>query len=75
MSDFVMNFAKNFENFLEELSIKNLTLIIFDERLSSFKARDFFNKSFKKSAQKDYDDISASLILEHFLNDLRQGEN
>ncbi len=75
MSDFVMNFAKNFENFLEELSIKNLTLIIFDERLSSFKARDFFNKSFKKSAQKDYDDISASLILEHFLNDLSQGEN
>ncbi len=75
MSDFVMNFAKNFENFLEELSIKNLTLIVFDERLSSFKARDFFNKSFKKSAQKDYDDISASLILEHFLNDLSQGEN
>ena len=75
MSDFVMNFAKNFEKFLQELSIRNVTLIVFDERLSSFKARDFFNKSFKKSAQKDYDDISASLILEHFLNDLRQGEN
>lgn len=75
MSDFVMNFAKNFEKFLQELSIRNVTLIVFDERLSSFKARDFFNKSFKKSAQKDYDDISASLILEHFLNDLSQGEN
>ena len=75
MSDFVMNFVKNFEIFLKDLLVKNIVLVVFDERLSSFKARDFFNKSFKKSAQKDYDDISASLILEHFLNDLSQGEN
>jgi RNase H-fold protein (predicted Holliday junction resolvase) len=72
MSDFVLNFVKNFEKFLQDLSIKNITLILFDERLSSFKARDFVNKSMKKSAKKDYDDVSASLILEHFLNDLRQ---
>ena len=72
MSEFVMKFVKNFEDFLQDLSIKNIVLVVFDERLSSFKARDFANKSMKKSAKKDYDDISASLILEHFLNDLRQ---
>lgn len=72
MSDFVMKFAINFEKFLENLSIKNIVLIVFDERLSSFKAREFVNKGTKKSAIKDYDDVSASLILEHFLNDLRQ---
>ncbi len=75
MSNFVMNFVKNFEKFLTDLSIRNVALIVFDERLSSFKARDFFNKSHKKSTKKDYDDISASLILEHFLNDLRQGRD
>jgi len=75
MSDFVMNFVKNFENFLEDLLVKNIVLVVFDERLSSFKARDFMNQTTKKSAKKDYDDISASLILEHFLNDLRQSEN
>ena len=75
MSDFVMNFVKNFEIFLQDLSIKNITLIVFDERLSSFKARDFVNKSMKKTAKKDYDDVSASLILEHFLNDLRQSQD
>ena len=52
-----------------------MVLVVFDERLSSFKARDFVNKSMKKSAKKDYDDVSASLILEHFLNDLRQSQD
>ena len=75
MSDFVMNFVKNFEIFLKDLLVKNIVLVVFDERLSSFKARDFMNKTTKKSEKKDYDDISASLILEHFLNDLRQSEN
>jgi len=75
MSDFVMRFAINFEKFLEDLSIKNISLVIFDERLTSFKARGFVNKSMKKSAKKDYDDVSASLILEHFLNDLRQSQD
>ena len=70
-----MPFLRNFEVFLQDLSIKNITLIVFDERLSSFKARDFMNKTTKKSAKKDYDDISASLILEHFLNDLRQSQD
>jgi RNase H-fold protein (predicted Holliday junction resolvase) len=60
---------------LEDLLVKNIVLVVFDERLSSFKARDFMNQTTKKSAKKDYDDISASLILEHFLNDLRQSEN
>jgi putative Holliday junction resolvase len=75
MSDFVMKFVKNFEKFLHDLSIKNITLIVFDERLSSFKARTFINKNTKKSSKKDYDDISASLILEHFLDDFSQSQD
>jgi len=72
MSDFVMKFAVNFEKFLDDLLIKNIVLVVFDERLSSFKARDYVKKSMKKTAKNDYDDVSASLILEHFLNNLRQ---
>ncbi|NBX52540.1 MAG: Holliday junction resolvase RuvX [Proteobacteria bacterium] len=72
MSNFVMRFAINLEKFLHDLNV-DLTLIIFDERLSSFEAR---NMIISKSARnKDYDDISASLILENFLNCLHESEN
>ena len=72
MSNFVMRFAINLEKFLHDLNV-DLTLIIFDERLSSFGAR---NMIISKSARnKDYDDISASLILENFLNCLHESEN
>lgn len=73
MSDFVMRFAINFEKFLSELRVENVILAVFDERLSSFAARQNIGKNSSRS--QHYDDISASLILENFLNCLSESEN
>jgi putative Holliday junction resolvase len=71
MTYFAQNFAQNFDEFLE----KKLPLFFFEERLSSFEARDFNNSQLsrqgKKSKNKFYDDIAASIILQHFLDELR----
>lgn len=69
MANFVKKFAINFDDFLNKLQI-NIPLILFDERLTSFEARQFMNLYQKKFT--NYDDISASYILENFINDLRQ---
>ena len=67
MSEFVRKFVKNLDQFLEN----KLVIFLFDERLSSFEAREIRNSSLsnKKSRKKNkfYDDVAASLILEHFL--------
>lgn len=73
MSDFVMRFAINFEKFLVDLRIENVILAIFDERLSSFVARQNIDRNIV--GRKNYDDISASVILENFLNCLSESEN
>ena len=63
MSEFVSDFAKNFDEFLE----KKFPILFFDERLSSFEAREI--EASQLSRKKEfYDDIAASLILEHFLS-------
>ena len=65
MSKFVEKFSENFDEFLE----RRFPIFLFDERLSSFEAREI--NSSKLSRKKDgfYDDIAASLILQHFLSD------
>lgn len=73
MSEFVFRFATNFEKFLKDLRYENIKLIMFDERLSSFEARGM--RLSKSSKNKDYDDISASIILDNFLNCFHQSHN
>lgn len=72
MVDFVMKFMQNFDEFLQNHKI-NLPLIAFDERLTSFDARYLSKTNSKKN--KAIDDVSAYLILNDFLEYLRQCRN
>jgi len=72
MVDFVMKFMQNFDEFLQNHKI-NLPLIAFDERLTSFAARYLSQTNSEKS--KAIDDVSAYLILNDFLEYLRQCRN
>ena len=68
MSQFVRKFSQNFDEFLEG----KLPIFFFDERLTSFSARDFGNS--KLSRKSEFcDDIAASLILEGFLWQIKVG--
>lgn len=69
MTDFVKRFIINFNDYLNKLKT-NIPLILFDERLTSFEARQFLHEHQKKIMH--YDDISASYILENFINDFNQ---
>ena len=60
MSKFVRNFGKNFDDFLNQKT----PILFFDERLSSSSALEF-----KTKKKKFIDDIAASLILQHFLDE------
>lgn len=87
ISEFIIRFAKNFEQFLHnnfENSTANnspnskninsaIPIILFDERYSSFSARMINNLGSKPQKKiKYYDDVSASLTLDHFLQYLHQ---
>jgi putative Holliday junction resolvase len=68
MSDFTKKFARKLDDFLV-----NKMIVFYDERLTSFEAREFFHSpiSRKLSGKKNknyYDDISASLILQGFID-------
>ena len=70
MTEFSEKFAHNLDWFLE----KNLPIFLFEERLTSFEAREINNSALsrkKKSQAKFIDDIAASLILQHFLETVR----
>ncbi len=68
MTEFVENFAKNFDDFLNNnSSIKQLPIFLFDERLSSFEAKEFAREIKSRKKQKHYDDIAASVILKDFI--------
>jgi len=62
MAHFAVRFATNFENYYLQQTKLNIDILMFDERLSSFSARNIVGKK-----SKSYDDVSASLILQHFL--------
>lgn len=68
MTEFSQNFAENLDKFLGE----KFPIFLFEERLSSFEARNFgYSKISRNNKSKFIDDIAASVILQHFLDDLR----
>jgi len=73
MTNFIEKFANNLDQFLDQEFNKSFLIILFDERYSSFTAR-MINHQYLKSnkSKKFYDDVSASLILEHFLLQVNQ---
>lgn len=67
MTEFVERFAKNFDEFLEN----KFPIFLFEERLTSFEARQFAASELSRKKDKFVDDIAASLILQHFIDDLK----
>jgi putative Holliday junction resolvase len=59
----IESFAKKLDVFLE----KGIPITLFDERLSSFEAKEIHASPLSRKKNKFVDDIAASLILEHFL--------
>jgi len=69
MTEFVRRFAANLDEFLE----KKFPIFLFEERLTSFEARQINASELSRKKNKFVDDIAASLILQHFLDDLKNG--
>jgi len=69
MTEFVRRFAANLDEFLE----KKLPIFLFEERLTSFEARQINASELSRKKNKFVDDIAASLILQHFLDELQNG--
>lgn len=68
MTKFAEEFAKSFDDFLE----KKMPIFLFEERLTSFEARDINASDLSRKKNKFVDDIAASFILQHFLDDFCQ---
>lgn len=67
MSKFAIKFAQNFDQFLK----KKYQIFLFDERFSSSEARHYnYYEGANRKKNKFYDDIAASVILQHFLDEL-----
>jgi putative Holliday junction resolvase len=65
MTEFSERFAKNFDDFLEN----KFPIFLFEERLSSFEAREVKTLGgVSRKKNKFIDDIAASFILQHFLD-------
>ena len=62
--DFIKKFTENFDEFFD----KKFPILFFDERLSSFEAREFNASELSRKKNKFIDDIAASVILQHFLD-------
>lgn len=67
MTEFAQKFAKNFDEFLEE----KFPILLFEERLTSFQAREIHNSGLSRKKNKFVDDIAASFILQHFLDEFK----
>ena len=68
MTEFCERFAKNLDDFLEN----KFPIFLFEERLSSFSAREANVSELSRKKNKFVDDIAASFILQHFLDDAAQ---
>jgi RNase H-fold protein (predicted Holliday junction resolvase) len=68
MTEFVQKFAKNLNEFLED----KLPIFLFEERLTSFEARDIAASRLSIKKTKFVDDIAASFILQHFLDERKR---
>ncbi|MDX2083596.1 MAG: Holliday junction resolvase RuvX [Rickettsiales bacterium] len=64
MTKFCEEFAQNLDLFLG----KKLPIFLFEERLTSFEAREINNSKLSRKKNKFVDDIAASLILQHFMD-------
>ena len=71
MTEFVEKFTKNLDEFLAE----KFPIVFFDERLTSFEARSIHASKLSRKKNKFVDDIAASVILQHLLDDLAQSQN
>ena len=71
MTFFVKKFAEELDDFFE----KKLPIYFFEERLTSFEARGFNASPISRKKNKFVDDIAASVILQHFLDELAQSQN
>jgi len=69
------DFSEKFAFALDEFLPKKLPIFLFEERLTSFEARSINNSGLWRKKTKFVDDIAASLILQHFLDDLAQSRN
>ena len=69
MTEFSEKFAQNFDDFLEN----KLPIFLFEERLTSFEARDVNASGVSRKKNKFIDDIAASFILQHFLDEVAAG--
>ena len=67
MSEFVDKFTKNFDEFLEG----KISIFLFDERLSSFEAKEIAASELSRKNNEFIDDIAASVILQHFLDEIK----
>ncbi len=63
MTKFSERFTQNLDEFLE----KKFSIFPFEERLSSFEAREAHASDLSRKKNKFVDDIAASFILQHFL--------
>lgn len=70
MTYFVLRFSENFVKFCQEFTKIEIPIMLWDERLSSFEARNKLSEV-PNHKHRNCDDIAATIILEHFLNDLR----
>jgi putative Holliday junction resolvase len=64
MNEFIKKFSENFDEFLG----RKFPILFFDERLSSFEAREFNASELSRKNNRFIDDIAASVILQHFLD-------
>lgn len=67
MTEFCRNFATNLDDFLQN----KLPIFLFEERLTSFEARNMEIADLSRGKKNKFiDDIAASFILQHFLDEI-----
>jgi putative Holliday junction resolvase len=64
MTNFCQKFAYDLDIFLA----KSYQIILFDERLTSFEAREINSSKLSRKKNKFVDDIAASVMLKHFMD-------
>ncbi len=60
--------AEDFAQDLDEFLTKKFPIFLFEERLTSFEAREINTSEVSRKRTKHVDDIAASFILQHFLD-------
>jgi putative Holliday junction resolvase len=71
MFRFSKKFTENFDEFLKG----EFPILLFEERLTSSEARILIDSPLSNRKNKYYDDIAASVILQHLLDDLASIQN